>query len=702
VYTLFYFGGSKSMTQKVQQKPTNCTDCALFEDPMLEGVKITAAPDIVFVGDFPKSFDMKKGAFRSSSDMLVRNMCSSLQKRLPRNQQPRLHFMYAVKCCPNSTKYKVYAETYNQCSGYLKTFLDRYTPKVIVSFGTEAMRSLDLKGTVTSMRGGIYPYRYSNGEVGSVIPTYATFQIKKQPGLTSVLEGDIKKAYSLVTETLTEDALDIRTPRTVEDILAQLEELKADAKTFSEHKGRPLPVAIDTETTSLLPYDPVQRMIAISISWKDNVGIAFPYEHRENPFTPEELATIRQAVEEALNSETVKLIMFNAKFDYQWLVLKSLFNIPAAEYDGMLAEHALDEDKKGNYSLKALTKDYFPQFGQYEEELKTELEKINLERREAANKIVTDLKEERKKILLDFWMALTQEQRLSKCAEWLTRGYTLGNYQDLIEVRRRKYKGELVVIKKYQAAVERMLKVITPADLGIDLPEIITPEVIKATFEDIDIGILLKYATYDAILTRKIAHKQVERFSREHQNTLAIEKMINSKLPTKPTMQAFKEHAMPLHTVLAKMEYGGVTIDRDRTRQYIDIITEKTKELEEKLYYNVGYKFNTSSSSGDLKRILFEEKGYTPLWYSNKTGEPSTDAETLKELYDIYNDEFLQNLTTFRKLDKCVHTYLLNWLKMSELDGKLHCNFNQINTATHRLSSSNPNLGRKFGGCKTA
>jgi len=49
-------------------------------------------------------------------------------------------------------------------------------------------------------------------------------------------------------------------------------------------------------------------------------------------------------------------------------------------------------------------------------------------------------------------------------------------------------------------------------------------------------------------------------------------------------------------------------------------------------------------------------------------------------------------LLSFRKIEKCVHTYLLNWINMSEFDGKLHCKFNQTGTATFRLSSSNPNL----------
>lgn len=107
------------------------------------------------------------------------------------------------------------------------------------------------------------------------------------------------------------------------------------------------------------------------------------------------------------------------------------------------------------------------------------------------------------------------------------------------------------------------------------------------------------------------------------------------------------------------------------------------------MFTEVGRKFNPSSSAPDLGKILFNEMKL-PVLKSTDSGAPSTDAETIKELSDRFDLPFLGSLLVYRKLDKCLHTYINNWLDMSRYDGRIHAKFNQIGTATYRLSSSNP------------
>lgn len=672
-------------------KPIHCEKCALYNSERISQDG-PVNPDIALVGDFPKQFDLKKGAFFNKSDGIVRGICREIETTL--KAQVSKSFLYAVSCCPNDEGYKVYAETFAQCSGFLKTYLDIHKPKVIVVFGTEAMHSLGIKGTVSQLRGGLYPYKYTGGGEAVVIPSYATYQVLKQPGLVPVMETDLRKAYTLVLDKTSTADFTLYTPTTVDGILQALADIRqqVDESRANGDKKPTWAISVDTETTGLVPSDATQRMIAISMSWGEDKGLAFPFEHQAVPFTPEEVQQIKEAVEETLSADRASLLMFNAKFDHQWLVLKYGFKIPFARYDGMLAEHMLEEDKKGNYSLKALTKDYFPVFGNYEEMLKEALALEAQRRNEAYLIQVKEKREERKALMLEYWLALPEDKRLSQCAVWLNKGYSLGNFQDLIQVKCRKVKGELVVLKRYQASVKKMLDLVKPEDLDVDLPGTEVPKPADVTFEDIPLDVLLKYAAIDAVMTRKIAGRQLPRFVNEEKAIKSIEKTVNGKLPTIPLKEAFYTHAMPLCEVLAEMEYGGVKIDRDRTQDYISTLTGTLAELEDQMFTSIGYRFNTSSSSPDLARILYEEKKFIPRRYSDKTGAPSTDAETLKELYDEHDDEFLKSLVTYRKIDKCVHTYLESWLARSAQDGRIHGSFNQIGTATYRLSSTKPNL----------
>ena len=195
-------------------KPIHCESCTLYTSDRiaLDGVM---NPDIVFISDFPKDFDIKRGAFFNRSDGMVRSICREIERTA--KAKVNKTFTYAVLCRPQEDNFKVYADTYTHCSGFLKTYLEMRKPKVIVTFGTEAMHSIDLKGTASQLRGGLYQYKFASGEEAVVIPSYTTYQVLKQPGLVSVMETDIRKAYTLILENTTEADFELLTPTTAEE-----------------------------------------------------------------------------------------------------------------------------------------------------------------------------------------------------------------------------------------------------------------------------------------------------------------------------------------------------------------------------------------------------------------------------------------------------------------------------------------------------
>lgn len=674
-------------------KPSMCEGCPLRHCQDFNPIRLGMESDIVVVYGTVSKFATSmepSGSYERVLTETIRKQCG----KLPNSEKPTIGYTAAVKCKPPEDLDKVNADIYKQCSPRLLAYLDKAKPKVIITLGTEAMRSVGIKGTVASNRGAILDHSLG-GHKCKVIPTFHTFQIYKQPGLVNIFEKDIKKAFNLVTggeSGLKEDKLKLTYADNLEDTLKYLNKIRDRIKQLATLSGNKQTVSIDTETTGLHPYDDNQRMITISISWEKGYGLAYQYEHRDCNYSKKDLAKIKKATEEMLDPKYCVLVMHNAKFDNQWLKFKYGFNIEFAVYDTMLGEHCLDEDKKGEYSLKDLTKDYFPNFGLYEGKLKEYLDNINTERQEAYKEAKKEAAEQIKKAKLDYWISLDEDNRIKHCAAWLDKGYNVNKLMDLISVETRKLKGEIVVLKRYENAVFKMLKIISPEDLGLELPEFDVPEPENATFEDVPAEVLLPYAAMDAVITRAVVDEQRKLMNEDSKVIKRIAKRAKSKQNTPALYSSLRKLSMPLCNSLAHMEYHGVKMDRERIKSYIDKLEETLGITESELYKQVGYKFNLSSSSNDLKDILFKEMGYKPLKFSDKTGEPSTDIETLKELSEKHDDDFLKLLMSQRKIDKCINTYLKSWLKRSELDGKIHCSFNQIGTATYRLSSSNPNL----------
>lgn len=657
-------------------------------------------PDVVLIGGFPVSYDVQKGVGFSSKngDMLRRLVTNIVYKEFPKNRKPNVAYMYAIQCAPpfneSTKKYATNADIVASCSQHVMRFLDTKKPKAIVALGTDAVKSLGFKDTIRHMRGGLYSIKLSDGTAVPVVPTYHVVEVSKSPGLFPTLMTDIRKALRMVSGGMPDGKLRVRVFKSADEIVSALDKIGGFAEKQHTETGKPLALAMDTETTSLTPSNPEDRVIAISLAFRDMEGIAFPFEHRENPFSPEGFVAVKDAVSRLLGSEHVMLVECNGKFDTQWLMYRYKLHIHQCAYDAQLAEHVLDEDKKGEYGLKDITKDRFPALGRYEQELQQHLadkERQFLEEVKAAEEAFKTATQD---AMLSWWVELDTAERERFLGRWIVKQYiTLADSQGLHEVKRRKLKGGLVIPKKYQAAVGKMLARVPVDEVpGLALPERQhAREPRKVTFEDIDIDVLLNYAAIDALTTRMIVKDQLPQFSEDWKRIEHTQRFEKKRIVTRPIMHAFNTITMPLSHCLAHMEYHGVRLDRERAQSYAEVIRGKIAEAEDILFTEVGRKFNLSSSAPDLVRILFEEMRL-PVLKRTDAGAPSTDAETIKELSDKHNLPFLDHLLAHRKLDKCLNTYILNWLKMSSADGKIHCNFNQIGTATYRLSSSNPNL----------
>lgn len=676
--------------------PALCQGCNLEGRPRMPRSYLQN-PDVLFVGGYPLDTDVKNGAFMGRNSSLLRRIIQTLQGRRSPGDQLYIDYAYACQCSPaydsGKKKFLITAEDIKRCSRYLQERIDRTAPKVIVAMGADALRALSFKGNQRDMRGGIYHFMSSDGNKVPVVATYHVVEVAKSPGLVPTFQKDIEKAFTLARDEMLDADMDIRTPMDVTGIIEALDGILDMASESRKTTGRPLGVALDTETTSLSPHDPSARVIVVSMSWARNVGLAYPFEHAKVPFPADEFSAIRKKTEEVLSSKDVALIYANGKFDIQWLKYHYGLDIGPLRYDTMLAEHVLDEDKKGEYSLKDITRDRFPSMGKYEEELKAHLQEVWSAKDTEVKRILDEHKQLDDEMIVQWWVTLDSEHRLSLLADWVEKGYlALEDTSGLHNVSLRKYKGEMVVPKKYQKAVTRLVSNVPKEELPSEAhaPDPVIPDDLRVhSFEDADVGVLLRYAAIDALTTRMICEDQNKDFVRDIARIKNMEASQGRKVPALTCRQAMDRISLPLSECIAHMEYHGVRLDREKAKSYRDILVEKIAEAKDVMFTEVGRKFNPSSSAPDLGKILFDEMKL-PVLKSTDSGAPSTDAETIKELSDRFDLPFLNSLLVYRKLDKCLHTYIDNWIDMSRYDGRIHAKFNQIGTATYRLSSSNP------------
>ena len=144
---------------------------------------------------------------------------------------------------------------------------------------------------------------------------------------------------------------------------------------------------------------------------------------------------------------------------------------------------------------------------------------------------------------------------------------------------------------------------------------------------------------------------------------------------------------MPLSEVLASMEMYGFEVDTAALTEYGKMLDEKIEDYQNVIYHLAGEQFNINSPK-QLGEVLFEHLGL-PAKKKTKTGY-STNADVLESLRGKH--EIIDAILEYRKVAKLKSTYVDGLLKVVGRDGRIHSHFNQTDTRTGRLSSTEPNL----------
>ena len=203
------------------------------------------------------------------------------------------------------------------------------------------------------------------------------------------------------------------------------------------------------------------------------------------------------------------------------------------------------------------------------------------------------------------------------------------------------------------------------------------------TFADVA-GTGAKAVRFDQVNVDKACHYSCE----DADVTLLLANLLMPRIEADGFGDLFNRVEIPLVEVLAVMEMNGVRLDVSLLNLMSGEFDGQLQRISGEIYELAGEEFNINSPQ-QLGKILFE-KLKLPGAKRTKTGY-STDVDVLNELAKDF--PLPAKILEYRSLSKLKSTYVdaLPQLINPET-GRVHTSFNQMVTATGRLSSSDPNL----------
>ncbi|MGD9209352.1 MAG: DNA polymerase, partial [Desulfobacteraceae bacterium] len=534
----------------------------------------------------------------------------------------------------------------------------------------------------------------------TIFPTYSPKAILAQPGLFDEALRELQHAYTIFDKTtvnnkLTEEELraSYRFPRTVEEVKILCDEI------INYHNPGQDPnkhfIAVDTETSSLEMYDPASKILMISFAWATRKATAILLDHPKRWWTSKELKQVICHVRRVL--ECIKPKVFhNYKFDAQVLIHHCGWEVNNVVWDTLGAEHLLEEDKKGSYGLKSLTKTRLPLYAGYDDKVQGLREQHGgLTRAEEGKRF--------RKAMLHYEETYTEYADRLKVynAEFIEYERKLTCWEELKNTE----KERVAKAKKAKASKEecRLRKDVygkkpsKPRKPNLPKePQHQEPfDYTMIPLEDLEL-----YAAIDADVTRQHVLHQQKRFMLEYAKDKKICACYKRPCPL-PTQRLVSEHVIPTSKSLAQMEFTGFPVDLNYLEELDGKLKIVVQETAEELYELAGEQFIINNPA-EIARIMFDSGFYqdgqkvtVPLDDNIRRtakGKISSDEKALLYVANTYKHDFPKIILKHRKAQKARNPFLTNVREHALVDGKMHPTFWLQGTSTGRLSSSGENM----------
>lgn len=152
----------------------------------------------------------------------------------------------------------------------------------------------------------------------------------------------------------------------------------------------------------------------------------------------------------------------------------------------------------------------------------------------------------------------------------------------------------------------------------------------------------------------------------------------------------FEKIEKPLISIIEKMTERGVVVDTEELKKIKKEYEKEIKKQEKKVWKLAGKEFNINSPK-QMGEVLFDDLHLSIKNHKKTTtGAKSTKESELLKLKGEHL--IIDEIISYREVNKILSTYVEPILKMVDKEGRLHAEFVQTGTTTGRISSNNPNL----------
>jgi len=693
----------------VSDKDVHCYNCPLYQADRIEPGGDKGAK-ILLVGECPSQMSPRGGMPFSdregSSISMALKRINALYKNAPdgetRWNNIGVHRIYSVQCIGASGRnitYKPKKTELDKCRLYLDETIAHLRPTAIITFGALALRNLvrekirfdDLRGVQLTRRLKTVSDPEDLGLM-NIFPTFSAKAILAKPGLFDEMVRDMRKAFlfaegrgtvEVYKQEYLRECYDL--PHTVEEV-RKLCQYIIDYSNPGADPGRHL-LSVDTETDTLEPHDPTAKLIAISFGWAQLKAATILLDHPNAPWTPEEAEQVKYHVKRVLACAKPK-VFHNYQFDRKFIFQRYGWHIENVIWDTMGGEHLIEEDKKGEYKLKHITRTRLPRYAGYEDKVADLREEHGGKTRADEGKRLRKAQSAYEVALNTYKIKMDQYDVAFALYSQALATWTAKRLAEKVLAKSEKRKMDQEVIGKKP---RKPLKPKPPK-----VPEAQEP----FDFTMIPVDDLEVYAAVDADVTRQHVLHQNKRMAEEFKKDTEERRKYNDP-PPKPVRALMGSHVIPTSVTLAQVEFTGFPVDMPYVEELDSKLAEVVRKTEQELYEMAGGKF-VIGNPREITRILFQSgfmhegtKVRVPITdkiSKTPTGQLKADETALKYIKNTYEYDFPGKVLEYRKAAKARSPFLTNVREHARFDGRMHASFHLTGTGTGRLSSSNENL----------
>lgn len=714
-------------------KPAKCLGCPRYKSTYMEPLGKKVGAKVVFLLDTPPGW-ARVSLSGKEAELLKTVLALAAEGDTSGSTADMINsalYMYSVACASNDPINVKLVATCSDNVGAQQ--LVNSGAEVVVVFGAKPLSFFGLKEKHSDLVGSAKEIRF-HGKSLTLVTTYAISQLLREQGIAEIIARDIRKAATLVRGKPL-DNIDV--PKLIDgyDIPTSLDDAIRIAEEYCAYsKPGKLPsqsmMALDFETNTLFNYWDKSRTIAISGAVAPGKAFALYVDHKDSPYTFKEIIpwvwkilqsphpktwwnykydlgiatiTLMRQTYEAMAGDSEGALRAKIQEvtgrDFNEILANPVNN---TQWDGMLGEHMLDENKSGHYSLKRVVLNHFPSLAGYEQPLHDKLAAVNNSMAEdylskalgTSQPELTALSPIGHTGSIDSELEAihtTTTQLKSRAKQKGASPALKAAVASTVDILKARTKH----VKKVKTEVAKILRTVTSIDTGIEFNN---PLHNSATFEDVPADIMLPYAAIDADLTLRISEDQRKRAWKEDLPDVA-------KGEGRAAMITLMgKHYIPLTGVLSDMQTEGIRIDREYLLSESDRLLSESIRLENELVEQISTELGRDPSTvvlnnpTDLANLMVGGYGL-PIIETTDSGSASSGNVTMEAWAKL--NPIAGKILEYRKVSKARATYVQNLLTLSDYDGRVHGNIWANGTATGRLSASKPNLQNqppKLGG----